>query len=293
MGIKKFSSKEAIAHGWDMTKKYWKTILLVAVVYMMFYIGNGILENFAGSRNVDRSDIEYVLKDPQQAKLCQQFMFQDGLIDKYGRVLKKLREVSSASELNLPPDLEPKRLEIFDLLSKYRYRLPFPIGIYYFLCIVLWVIGMVMSIGYTKINLMLSRDENPSVEELFLNWDLFIPYILSSICYGLVVIGGMILLIVPGIIFAVMLQMYFYLIVDKGLGPIQSLKRSRVITKGSRGQLCVFGLLLFLLNLAGLLCLVVGLFFTISISSIAMAYVYDRLEHSSDVTPVQAANTGS
>jgi hypothetical protein len=32
-----------------------------------------------------------------------------------------------------------------------------------------------------------------------------------------------------------------------------------------------------LFNLAGLLCLVVGLFFTVPASSIAMAYVYDQL----------------
>ena len=147
-----------------------------------------------------------------------------------------------------------------------------------------------MGIGFVKVSLMASRDQEPTAAELFLNGNKLVPYLLSSICYCLAVLGGFILLIIPGIIVMIMLQMYTYLIIDKGLGPIEALKRSRVITKGQRWRLFVFGSLLVLLNIAGLLCLVVGLFFTMWTSSIAMAYVYDRLEQEGGDSFVPAAS---
>lgn len=106
---------------------------------------------------------------------------------------------------------------------------------------------------------------------------------------------GFILLIVPGIIIVLMFQMYAYLVVDKGLGPIAALKRSRVITKGSRWRLFVLGFLIVLVNLGGLLCLVVGLLVTIPLTAIASARVYDLLEHAPDVRldqPGQAPQVG-
>lgn len=293
MGSKKFSFKEAIAHGWAMTKKYFLTLLMIAGIYILFNVLSGVMNYYAGSDQISRSDISDIFQEPETAKRFLEYLVQEGIIDQYGRVSQKVDEFKDPSAFGLPPEFEPKRKEIHKIFERCRYRLPFPKPVFYVFTVALWLIGMVMGIGYTKMFLMLSRDEKPSAEELFVNWNYLIPYLLGAICYGLAVMGGMILLIVPGIILAIMLQMYIYLIIDKGYGPIVALKRSRVITKGSRWQLFLFGGLLLLLNIAGFLCLLIGAFFTMSISSIAMAYVYDRLEHSPDVTPVQSADTGS
>ena len=112
---------------------------------------------------------------------------------------------------------------------------------------------------------------------------------MASIGYGLAIIGGILLLVVPGIIFAVALGMYPYFILDKKMGPMESLKASRVLTKGARWQLFVFGCVSLLLNLGGLLCLIVGLLWTIPATMIAMAYVYDQLSKPSELTIGQAA----
>ena len=266
-----------------MTKKYWKVILVIAVIVLGFKGLEVMLSSFAGGGFMRKSQMEQLSKDSTEAKLLSDSLVKEEIIDQNGRVLDKIDTLTGPDDLVLPVELEPKRNQIFELLNKYRYRLPFPKLIYFALKIVLWVVSMLIGVGYLKMNLMMARDQEPSIEEIYINVQALIPYLLGGLCYGLAVIGGMILLIVPGIILAIMLQMYCYLIIDKEMGPIQSLKRSRVITKGSRGKLFVFGSLLTLLNLGGLLCLVVGLFFTISISSIAMAYVYDRLENAPEV----------
>ena len=85
-------------------------------------------------------------------------------------------------------------------------------------------------------------------------------------------------MIVPGLIWGVRFQFFGYLIVDQKLGPIEALKRSATITKGSLWQLFSLWNVIALINLLGVLCLLVGLFATLPVSMIAMAYVYRKLE---------------
>jgi uncharacterized membrane protein len=99
--------------------------------------------------------------------------------------------------------------------------------------------------------------------------------------YGLIVLGGLILLIVPGIIWGIQFQFFAYYILTEGCSPVEALKKSAAITKGSKVNLFLFGLLMALVNLAGLLCLVVGLVVTVPTTLVAMAYVFRKLSGTS------------
>lgn len=279
-----FSYKEAILHGWAMTKKYMKTLFILALVYLSFNLASGVMESMAGRSHMPRHDLKALFKDEAQGNRFYQYLQEAGYINKFGVVQDKLQQIESPADLTLLEEFSSQQEDIYEFLQPYHYRLPFPKSVFYGLSFFLWAINTVMSIGFIKSSLMLARDEEPSVSELFTNWRIVIPYLLASICYGFAVFAGFILLIIPGIIFMLMFQLYPYLVIDQGMGPIESLKHSRAITKGSRIRLAVFGLLLVLLNIGGLLCLVVGLFFTVSISSIAMAYVYDQLENPPDAS---------
>lgn len=101
----------------------------------------------------------------------------------------------------------------------------------------------------------------------------------GSIIYGVIVSLGLILLIIPGIVWAIKFQFFDYLIIDKGLGPIDALEKSSEITRGVKLDLLTFGILIWIINLLGLLCLVVGLFVTIPITVVAKAFVYRKLLH--------------
>ncbi|MFH1440431.1 MAG: hypothetical protein ABIH18_00080 [Candidatus Omnitrophota bacterium] len=282
MTAKSFSKKEAISHGFQMVKKYFVVILSIILIYAAFNIISGVLNSRAGS-SISKDDIKTLYRESAAADNFYSYLEETGYINKYGMVQLKLQNISKASDLVLTANLEADRDKIFKFLNQYRYRLPFPKVIFYLLSIVLWVVGIIMQIGGVKICLLLSRDQKPAVSELFSNGSLFWKFLLGSICYTLAILGGFILLIIPGIILMVMLGMYAYFIVDKNMGPIESLKASRALTKGVRWQLFCFGALLSLINLAGLLCLVVGLLFTIPASYIAMAYVYDKLRKQDEI----------
>jgi uncharacterized membrane protein len=90
----------------------------------------------------------------------------------------------------------------------------------------------------------------------------------------LAVIAGLILLIVPGIIVSVALTFTLYLVIDRGLGPVNAMKESWRLTKGKRWKLFGFLLAILGINLLGLLAVFVGLIVTIPVTMLAMAHAF-------------------
>lgn len=143
--------------------------------------------------------------------------------------------------------------------------------------IALWVLAMIIQIGLIKIALRFCDNEKGRFTDLFSQYRLFFKYLFGSILYLLIVLGGLILLVIPGIIWGIKFWFFDYFIVDKGLGPIQALKRSSMITKNAKWDLFLFGLLLGFINLLGMFALLIGLFATIPTTMVAMAFVYRKL----------------
>ncbi len=140
-----------------------------------------------------------------------------------------------------------------------------------------FVLSMIIGMGLIKICLRFCDGEKGEFSDLFSCYPLFFKYLVGSILYGLIVVVELILLIIPGIIWAIKFQFFDYLIVDKGLGPIDALEKSSEITRGVKWDLFIFAILLGIINLLGLLCLLVGLFVTIPVTMVAIAFVYRKL----------------
>ncbi len=144
------------------------------------------------------------------------------------------------------------------------------------------ILGFVVQIGLTKISLKFCDNIKGKLDDLLSSFDILLPFIAASILYGLIIFGGILLFIVPGIIWGIKFSLYPYFIVEKKLGPIEALKASSRATKNVKWDLFLFGLLLLLINLAGALVFLVGLFATIPTSMVAYAYVYRRLTEESE-----------
>jgi uncharacterized membrane protein len=139
------------------------------------------------------------------------------------------------------------------------------------------IVDMLITIGLIKISLKFCDNEKAKISDLFSSSHLFFNFLIGNLLYALIIIGGFILLIIPGIIWSIKYRFFNYFIVDKGLGPIEALKESARITKGNKWNLFLFGLLLVLINILGALALLVGLFVTIPTTMIANAFVYRKL----------------
>ena len=143
--------------------------------------------------------------------------------------------------------------------------------------LIIWVLGIIIHMGMINISLKLSNNEKCKYADLFNSYTLFFKYLFGGILYALIVLIGLVLLIFPGIIWAVKLQFWPYLVVDKKMGPIQALVKSSAMTTDAEWSLLLFVLLLGAVNVIGALCLLVGLFATVPATMIAYAYVYKKL----------------
>ncbi len=140
-----------------------------------------------------------------------------------------------------------------------------------------WAVTSLLAIGQLKIVLKFVDGQKASLPELFSYYKYLLNYIVGSLVFGLIVAVGIVLLVIPGIILSIKLGFYSYYIVDKGMGPFEALKASWGVTKGISWNLFLLGLLLGLINVAGVLLLVIGLLVTIPTTALAHAYVYRKV----------------
>lgn len=143
--------------------------------------------------------------------------------------------------------------------------------------IISFVIGMFVNMAQIKISLRFSKAETADFEDLYNEWPRFWDFLLGSILYALIVIGGLILLIIPGIYWAIKYHFYGYLIIDQGMGPMDAIKKSGELTDGVKWHLLVFWLALFGIYLLGVLACCVGILFAIPVILVSAAYVYRTL----------------
>jgi uncharacterized membrane protein len=138
-------------------------------------------------------------------------------------------------------------------------------------------LSILINLGLIKVMLMFLDGQKPKFKELFSLSNKVITMFASSLLYGLIVMGGFILLIVPGLIWGLKFSLYKYFIVEKNAGPVEALKLSAQATGGAKWNLFLFGFVCAGVNILGLLCFGIGLLFTIPLTWIAMTFVYRKL----------------
>lgn len=161
--------------------------------------------------------------------------------------------------------------------DSYFMRMLFAVIFILIIAMITWFLKNLVDIGLIKIALKFHGNQKPVFGDLFSGTKVFWQYIAGSILYGLIVIAGFLLLIIPGIIWSIKFQYYSYLIIDKGLGPVEALKQSSKITQGIKWDLFVFNLALIGVIVLGFLALFIGLFWAVPTNMLATAYVYKKL----------------
>ncbi len=139
------------------------------------------------------------------------------------------------------------------------------------------VISVWLGLGLIRIVLDLVDGHKSELTRLFSQSGVLVQAIIAGILSGLIIAIGFMLLVIPGIIFAMKLQFVSSLIIDKKLGPIAAIKESWRITDGSLGNLFIFLVLLLVLNFVAMLLLLIPLLITLPVSYVAWVCVYRKL----------------
>jgi len=153
------------------------------------------------------------------------------------------------------------------------------------------VLNLLVQIGFVRIALKCCDNVPPRAGDFFNSIPVMIKYFFASLLYCLIILCGLILLIVPGIVWAVKFQFYPYFIMEKGLGPVAALKMSSRIVDGSKWYLFLFDLVSMGVILVGVLAFLVGLVVAIPVVMVGTAFVYRKLlaHYTSAETAVPAA----
>jgi uncharacterized membrane protein len=141
-----------------------------------------------------------------------------------------------------------------------------------------FLVNQLITIGWLRIALDAVDGRPIDTDRIRNAFSVFVPFLVAAILFSLGVTLGLILLIVPGIIFAVVFGFYGWALVDGAVEDgVAALRHSAEITRGNRWQLFGFGIVLLALNLLGLLALVIGVVITSAVSILALAHVYRQL----------------
>ena len=143
---------------------------------------------------------------------------------------------------------------------------------------IFWIVNSILLLGVIAIVLKFAKNEKPVIQDLFSKKHLFFKYIFSNTLVAILTLIGFLFFIIPGIILAVRLQFYGYFIVENEVGPIDAIKKSWNLTKGSFWNLFLFGLLSGGIQILGIVALLIGLVFTTPTVWIARAVVYEKLK---------------
>lgn len=137
--------------------------------------------------------------------------------------------------------------------------------------------GAWLTAGLTRIALDYYGGKKPPFEALFTQIKYFWRILGAQILVGLIVAGGLILLIIPGIYWVLKYQFVTNIIVDKNIGILEAFGKSGELTKGIKLQLLLFDLALIGVMILGGLALGVGIFVAFPIVFLAGIYVYKKI----------------
>lgn len=146
--------------------------------------------------------------------------------------------------------------------------------------LVAFFVGQLVAIVWIKLALSILDGREITSDALLPSGATLVSYIVASFLFAVMLTIGLVLLVVPGIIVAVVFGLYGWALVDKGLDPIEALSHSSRITRGHRWEVLAFALLAILLNIVGVLVLVIGVLVTSAVTLIAIAHAYRQLDGS-------------
>jgi uncharacterized membrane protein len=155
-------------------------------------------------------------------------------------------------------------------------------------------VSIVVQLGLYRMWLDMVRGKEARIEQMFTEYQAAFRYIGATIIYMVIVAIGFILLIVPGVIFAIKYGYYGYAIVDRNLGVRDSLKLSAKITEGAKWQILGLWVLMVCLIIISIIPLGLGLIVTVPMAMVLSAIVYNTLlvhSEQASISPEVPSNT--
>jgi uncharacterized membrane protein len=143
------------------------------------------------------------------------------------------------------------------------------------------LVSIYLQLGAVQIYVRLARGLEANIGMVTAGGPYFAAGLLGSFLVGAGTMLGMLLLVIPGIIFAIGAQFMLYALVDQDLDAVAAIKESWRLTDGSKAM--VFGVnLVLVLGFVAVSCVTLGIgyFLAMPVLVLTQAVMYHSLVHS-------------
>ncbi len=141
-----------------------------------------------------------------------------------------------------------------------------------------FIIGGPIMVGVWRALLGLVAGRKPDIGMMFQGFDRFLDAFLAYLVIAVLTVLGLVCLIVPGIILAIMWMFTFPVIAETGLGFWEAMRESARLTEGYRLRLFLLLLACIPVALLGALVCCVGVFIATAVNFTALALAYRFLQ---------------
>ena len=141
-----------------------------------------------------------------------------------------------------------------------------------------FIIGGAIMVGIWRAVLGTIDGRKPDVGMMFQGFDRFGDAFLANLISGILIALGIVCLIVPGIILAIMWMFTFPVIGETPLGFWEAMRESSRLTEGYRWRLFLLALACILVAILGLLVFCVGVFVACAVDLAALGLAYRFLQ---------------
>lgn len=131
-------------------------------------------------------------------------------------------------------------------------------------------------LGFYKISLRIARNEQTDLSDLLSGFEFFLPAFVANILIHLIAFVASFFLVIPGLLVLLTYCTTYFFILEKNLGFWDAMEASRAMVWGNFKRWLAVGLMFGIVNLAGLLCLGVGLLFTLPITHLLITLAYEE-----------------
>jgi len=144
------------------------------------------------------------------------------------------------------------------------------------------LVGGPVEYGVSFAHLKASRSDELKIRDMFEAFRNYWNAVLANLLVGVIVLIGVMLLIIPGIIFACKLAFTPYLVVDRKMDVLEAVRESWKMTNGHAWTVFFICLLGIPISIAGFICFIVGIIPAVMWIRLALASLYHSVSLSAE-----------
>jgi len=131
--------------------------------------------------------------------------------------------------------------------------------------------------GYYVVARKIEQDRTIEVPDFFRSFDKFVPLLILHLLMTLVITLGLIMLVIPGIYFAVSYTFAHFFVWFYDVEPTEAIRLSRKTVAGNFGQVLLLCLILAGINLLGILAFGIGILLSLPLTYCVLYAAFDDI----------------